>query len=87
MLKKCIKHDTTAAGALPLIIALFGIIITGALYTLFFVEIGFPTLLGLVPASDSKTFIVMLLRAVPLFVLFVFIVAIIKEGIRKDRVY
>jgi len=87
MLKKCIKDNTDAAGALPLIIALFALIVGGALYSILFIEIGFPTFLDFIPASDSKTFIVMMLRAVPLFVLFVFIVAIIKEGIRKDQVY
>ena len=87
MLKKCIKNDNNAGGALPLIIALIGLIVGGALYSLLFIEIGFPEFLGFIPSSDSKTFIVMMLRAVPLFVLFVFIVAVIKQGIRKDEVY
>lgn len=78
-----IRSDTNAA-ALPLALGILTIIVAGALYSLLFNEIGFPELLGFIPASDSKTFILMLLRAMPLFVLFAFIVAMIKAGVKKE---
>lgn len=80
-------RNNREASAVPLLLFLITIISVGALYTLFFLEIGYPTLRDLVPDSDSKTFILMLTYAIPLFVLFVGVIALIKEGLKKTIYY
>lgn len=55
----------------------------GALYTLFFIEVGFPTFESYIPASDSKTFIMMCLYAIPLFVLVVGVISLVREGLKR----
>jgi len=71
------------AGAVPLLLFALTIVVCGAFYTLFFIEIAYPNLMYLVPSSDSKTFIMMLMYAIPLFVLLILIVAFLKSGLRE----
>ena len=68
----------------PLILFIMTIISCGALYTLFFVEVAYPSLLHFVPESDSKTFIMMGMYAIPLFVILIGVFALIKEGIKES---
>ena len=72
------------ASAVPVILFVVTIIAVGAMYTLFFLEIGFPALSSYIPASDSKTFIMMLLYAIPLVVLLVGVVSLLLAGIKRD---
>ena len=85
VLKKFLKNNT--GSAVPIILFFMAIFVCGALYTLFFVEIGFPTFDSYVPASDSKTFIMMGLYAIPLFVLIVGVICLIKSGLKRTVYY
>jgi len=71
------------ASAVPLVLFLVTIFVCGALYTLFFIEIGFPLLDGFIPASDSKTFIYMLIYAIPLFVVVIGVIALLISGLKE----
>ena len=75
--------DNQEASAVPLILFLVTIFVCGALYTLFFLEIGFPLLDGFIPASDSKTFIYMLIYAIPLFVVVIGVIALLISGLKE----
>lgn len=79
--------QNTDAAAIPLILILLTIIICGALFSLLFFEIAFPEFDTFIPASDYKTTILMLMRAIPLFIIFAGIVAAIKAGIKKEVGY
>ena len=71
------------ASAVPVILVTITIIVCGALYSLLFLEVGFPFLKGFIPTSDSKTFIMMLIYAIPLFVLMVGVISLLKAGIKR----
>ena len=81
MVKKFIQNDE--ANAVPLILFVVTIVCIGALYSFFFLEVGYPLLAPLVPASDYKTFIMMCMYAIPMFVLIVGVVALIVEGVKR----
>lgn len=74
----------TYGSAVPLILYVLTILSCGALYTLFFVEVAYPSLLYMVPDSDSKTFIMMGMYAIPLFIIIIGVFAVIKEGIKES---
>lgn len=75
------------ASAVPLILFVLTIVVAGALYSLFFIEIGFPFLnLIIVPASDTKTVIMMALYGLPLIVLMVGIVALFLSAIKNEAI-
>jgi len=80
-MKSIIKNNN--ASAVPVILFVVTILVCGALYTLFFYEIGFPLLRGYIPASDSKTFIMMLLYAIPIFVLIIGVISLLKAGLKR----
>jgi len=75
------------ASAVPLILFILTIVCCGALYSLFFIEVAYPYLKGLIPPSDSKIFIMMMIYAIPLFVLGVGVVALVKEGLKRTVYY
>ena len=72
------------ASPVPLILFILTIVSCGALYTLFMVEVAYPSLLYMIPDSDSKTFIMMVMYAIPLFIIIVGIFALVKEGIKES---
>ena len=72
------------ASAVPVILFVATILVCGALYSLFFLEVGFPFLRGYIPASDSKTFIMMMLYAIPLFVLIIGVISFLKAGVKRN---
>ena len=76
------------ASAIPLILFVLTIVVAGALYTLFFLEIGFP-ILALIPiaASDTKTVIMMALYGLPLIVLVVGIVSLFLSALKNESFY
>lgn len=80
-LKRSLRSSNEAS-AIPLILFFVTIFSVGALYTLFFLEIGLPELTYLVPASDSKTFIIMLMYALPLFIIVVGLISVLKEALK-----
>ena len=73
----------TDASAVPLLLFILTIIVVGALYTLFFLEVGLPFLKPLIPASDSKTFILMIVYALPMIITIVGVLSLIKEAQKK----
>jgi len=75
------------ASAIPIILFLVTIVSCGALYTLFFIEIGIPAFNSLIPASDSKTFIMMLIYGLPLIVIIIGGISLIKAGIKRTVYY
>ena len=80
--KKFIQN--TQASAVPLILFILSILVCGALYTLFFLEVALPNLKYLIPDSDSKTFILMGIYAIPIIITLVGVICLIKEG-QKDN--
>ena len=83
---KKLRHNNTGS-AVPLILFFMAIFTCGALYTLFFIEVGFPTFEGYIPASDSKMFIMMCLYAVPLFVLVIGVISLVRAGLKRTVYY
>ena len=81
-MRSIIENNT--ASAVPVILFVMTLIVCGALYSLFFYEIGIPMLGGLIPASDSKTFIMMLIYAIPLFVLIIGTISLMKTGLKRN---
>lgn len=76
------------ASAIPVILFILTIFVTGALYTLFFIEIGFPLLDMIpVPTSPSRTLIMSLIYGIPLIVLIVGIISLWISAMKKDFYY
>ena len=74
------------ASVVPILIWVAVIIVCGLLYSILFIEVGFPAIESLIPDTDSKVFIMMLLYALPAIVLFVSGIAAIKNA-RGGYVY
>ena len=80
-------QNNTDASAVPMILYVLTIVGCGGLYTLFFIEVFFPTVSVLIPASEPKTFIMMCFYAIPLIILIVGVIAVIKAGLKRDSMY
>jgi hypothetical protein len=80
-MKKLLFDDT--ASIVPVLLFILTIFGVGALYTLFFTEIALPTFSSYIPDSDSKTFIFMIIYALPLIILIVGVFALLKEGLKR----
>jgi len=77
-------HDNTGS-SIPIILFVLTIVVCGALYSLFFLEVGFGLLALIpIPPSDGKTFIMMCMYAIPLFVMVVGSVALLLQGLKND---
>jgi len=76
--------SNNSGSAVPLLLFIITIIACGALYTLFFVEVGFPSLRSFIPESDSKTYIMMGIYAIPMFILIFGVFAVIRAGIKEN---
>jgi len=83
---KPILKDNNAS-AIPIILFLITIFGCGALYTLLFIEIGYPIFQPMIPASDSKVFIMMCMYAIPLFLLLIGVISLINAGLKRTGVY
>jgi len=70
--------------AIPLLLYVISIIGLGALYTLLFIEVAYPSLLYMVPESDSKIFIMMGMYSLPLLLIVIGVLALIKSGLKKN---
>ena len=73
--------------AVPIILFLLAIMACGGLHTLFMLEIAFPLFEGYIPASDSKTFIMMCMYAIPLFVIVIGVISLVKSGLKRMVTY
>ena len=76
-----------SASAVPVILFIVTLFACGGLYTLFFIEIGLPLFSGYIPAGDAKTFILMCIYAVPLFVIVVGVFSLLLAGLKRQAVY
>lgn len=76
--------QNTTGSVIPIILFVVTIVGVGALYTLFFLEVGIPQFGDWVPASDSKTFIMMGIYAIPLFVLIIGAISLIRAGLKRE---
>jgi len=72
---------------IPILLFILALIGFGALYTLFFIEIALPEFSSYVPASDSKTFILMFIYGMPLIVIVVGVISLLKAGLKQQGVY
>lgn len=81
-MKKLIND--TRASAIPVILCILGIIGAGALYTLLIIEIGQPTFDEYIPSGDVKTFVMMMIYGIPLFILVVGVIAIVRSGLKRE---
>lgn len=88
--EKLQRFSKSEIASVPILLYPLGLFVCGALYTLFFIETAYPMLKYLIPASDSKTFIMMLMYAIPLFILIILTIAFVKAGLVQrayDRYY
>lgn len=76
--------DDNKASAVPLIYFILTIVVVGALFTLFFIEVFFP-LLDVIPIDDSpyKTAILFVLRGICIIVLIVGSIALLLSGLKE----
>lgn len=75
--------NNNKASAVPLILFFVTIITCGAFYTLLFIKIGYPTFRDFIPEGDVKTVIMMLMYAIPLFLIIVGILATFKAALKQ----
>jgi len=73
--------------AIPIILFIMGIIGAGALYTLLIVEVGQPLFEHYIPSGDIRTFVMMVIYGIPMFILVVGVIALIKTGLKQEAVY
>ena len=74
------------ASAIPLFLFIVTIVVAGALFSLFFIEVGFPLLdLIPIPESPSKIFILAAMRGIPLIVVIVGCVSLILAGLKNEQ--
>jgi len=80
-----LRYDNQGS-VIPLILFLLTLIIAGALYSLFFIEIGYP-ILALIPIASTvyKTFIMMCFYGIPMFVLFVGIISLFLSALKNEQ--
>ena len=81
-LQKLSKNNHAAIEILYYIITIF---VVGALYSILFIGIAFPAFKNFIPASDSKTLIMMFMYGLPGIILIVGVIALIKYGIDKNK--
>jgi len=75
------------ASAVPLILFVLTIVVFGALWTLLFIEIGFPTFDTYLPSNDTTTFIKMLIYSMPLLVVIIGAISLIISGLKREVYY
>ena len=81
-MKKIISNNE--ASAVPLILFYLTIFACGGLYTFFFIEFGQPTFNSWIPDSDAKTFIMMCIYAIPLFIIITGILSLLISGLKYN---
>jgi len=75
-------NDYAAVEILYYVITIF---VCGALYSLLFIGIAFPVFKSFIPDSDSKTLMMMFFYGLLGIILIVGVIALIIEGIKKNR--
>ena len=81
-MKKLLYNNN--ASAVPLIIFCLVIFGAGALYTLLILEVGQPLFDSYIPAGDVKTFVMMMIYGIPIFILVVGVIWLIRSGLKRE---
>jgi hypothetical protein len=78
-------NEDINASAVPIILFVVTLLVCGALYTLFFIEVGFPLFNNpeYLPDSDTKTLIMMGIYGLPLIIVVVGVFCMIKAGQKR----
>lgn len=79
--------DNNKASAVPLILFAVTIVGCGALYTLLITTIGLPIFNDYIPVGDPKTFILMCIYAIPIFLIVIGGIALVKSGMKQNFNY
>lgn len=72
------------ASALPLVVFCLVIFAAGALYTFLILEFGQPTFDQYIPAGDVKTFVMMVIYGIPVFILIVGVIWLVRSGLKQE---
>lgn len=83
---KKLMHNNNAS-AVPLIILCLVIFGAGALYTLLILEIGQPIFDQYITAGDVKTFVMMVIYGIPLYILVVGVIWLVRSGLKQEAGY
>lgn len=75
--------NNNSGSVVPLVLFFLTIFGAGALYTLFFLEIGFPLLSWMLPNDSARVYIMMVIYAVPAIIIFVGILALFLNGLKR----
>lgn len=79
------KLTETTDAAVEILYYVLAIFVCGALYSLLFIGIAFPVFRDFIPASDTKTLIMMFMYGLLGIILFVGVLALIIRGVQKNR--
>jgi hypothetical protein len=79
-IRKLKNNDSGIVNLLLFLLTIFG---TGALYSLFFLEIALTLFSSYIPDSDAKTFIFMGIYGVPLIILIVGVFSLVRSGLKN----
>lgn len=83
---KCFIHDEQAS-AIPMILFILGLLGAGAMYSLFFIIVGIPTLSPFIPDSMFKTLIIGIIYFSPFVVLIVGVLALMQSGMKWNPMW
>ena len=81
-----LKHNNTGS-AIPLILFAVTILGCGAFYTILFIEIGLPIFNDYIPEGDAKTFILMCIYSIPIFIITIGGIALVTSGMKQKFYY
>jgi len=76
--------NNNKASAVPVIVFCLVLFAAGALYTLLILEIGQPTFDQYIPAGDVKTFVMMFIYGIPIFILVIGVIWLIRSGLKRE---
>lgn len=79
--------NNNIGSVVPLVLFFITFFGAGALYTLFFIEIGFPALMWMLPNDDARIYIMMVIYAVPAIIVVVGIFALYLNGLKRTINY
>lgn len=79
------KLSEETHAAVEIIYYILTVFACGALYSLLFIVIGFPVFKAFIPASDTKTLMMMFFYGLLGIILIVGVLALIIEGIKKNK--
>jgi len=82
MMRKLISNTDALSNILIYILTIFS---CGALYSLLFIDFGFPEMSSWIPETPTKILMMTLFRAIPGIIMLVCMFGLIREGIKKTR--